>query len=190
MDSGIKLWREVVACEVSKILGESTATRSYLVQCQISGVHSLLSGESMLFHEQFGGIGSIQKALRVCHVVVLMGRCAMANAVATSAGPLLVLSERHAGFKSDRSVHVRSSQSTAVPSCESRTHKRRQRILSRHLHTISALGSSSGSRLETISSSLSSQLPHQPVEYILEYLHLFEKRRLIHSTLINSGGTT
>lgn len=55
--------------------------------------------------------------------MVLLGKCAVARAMATSAGPLTVVSERHPGLESGKSVLVRGIQSMAVTPCESRTHK-------------------------------------------------------------------
>lgn len=143
IDTGVESWLEVVTCKVPKILGKSTATSNCLIQCQVSGVHRGLFGKPLLSHERFGGFECIQRALHVSCMVVLVGMCAMATAVVTSAGPLLVVSGRHLGFKIDRSVLGRKFQPTSVLCCESRTHKRRQRISSRQLHTISALGNSS-----------------------------------------------
>lgn len=143
MGTGVESWLEVVTCKVPKILGKSTATRNSLIQCQVPGVHRGLFGKPLLSHERFGGFEYIQRALRVSCVVVLMGMCAMATAVATSAGPLLVVSGRHLGSKIDRSVFGRKFQPTSMLCCESRTHKRHQRISSRHLRTISALGNRS-----------------------------------------------
>lgn len=92
-------------------------TGKYLMQGQISRVH----GEALLRHGISGAVRSIQGVLCVSHRAFLV--CAVACAVATSAGPVLVTPGRHPGFKSDRAVLGRETQSTAVILCESRTHK-------------------------------------------------------------------
>lgn len=112
IDGGIETWLEVA--KALKILEKSSAT----VQGQVPGVHRWFFCEPMLAHEQVGVDQLIQEVLQVSHGVLI--GYVVACAVTTSA-PLLAVTERHPGFKTDRSVLARVIQSTAVTPRESRT---------------------------------------------------------------------